>query len=1000
MFGDRPNVVLVMVDDLAYGDLGVTGQLQRAADGLPAIETPNLDMLAMQGLTLENFYATPICASSRAAIMTGFHNGHSSVDRNGGNNGGNAIRDVDVTIGEHLRAAGYVTGQFGKWGLGGYDHTTLGSNAGDINTAAITHPAATPVSQGFDEFYGYLNQLHAHSYYVDFLWKHGDGSDGIDGMQVDPASDADYSHDLIAAKSLDFISDHADPNGANPFFLYAPYTIPHGNYNPPDDAIRQAYVTSGYNGAQADYAAMIKRLDNTIGNVIDRLQDPNGDGDSSDSVYDNTLILFSSDNGGNAPKNALFGGGSGLRGAKGSVYEGGIKSPFIAHWNGTIAPGQVNASRIAGIDDLFATLSDVANARRPLGLDGVSFAGLLAGQQAEKRDVFIFEGNGASWAIRIGDWKLVDGAQLYHLPSDPNESSNSATEQPAITNLMRQIALDEGVLSDVGAGAVQTTHFVQYKSWEPEQGSTDWAASSNWAGGTERNTRGTPANHFDTAPANNWIASVGNATAAARTVVVGASAEVLALEVSGESAPITLLVKAGVSLTARNGLRVGEGATVELNGGSLRTMRAVRVSENGAIVGSGSIQSPYNAEGTPFNLTADVVNEGRIEIAASTSTTSTRELVANGGFELGVQADGDPDYRFSELTAWTTDASTDFDAAKPDNALHGVYRGLIASRADGPHNTVQNTGHSIAIGDELTLRFAHRGFAGWDQGVDSIQATLFYLDDQQVRQPLASFSASPSIATWSAELFLLEPINDSQVAGHELWVAFDAASGEGVTGNEFASIDDVSVTTAVEIPPGQSVVSVDGDYLQTPNGVLAVDLFGATGAPGTDFDQLQVQGVATLAGGLEVRLRDGFVPSPGDLFPVVQASLVEGNFDQHSLPPLPGGLRLLVRYEPTVVTLFVGGLAGDYNFDGSVDAADYTVWRDSLGQTGRSLAADGDGDGVVGAGDYDVWRLNFGQQTVETLARNAPTPEPPASLLTAVPVGIMLITRRASVAPR
>ena len=206
----QPNVVLIMVDDMGYNELGVTGQLQRAAQGLNHIQTPSIDFLAQNGLMLTNFYATPICASSRCALMTGFHNGHSSVDRNGGNNGGNSIRSVDFTMGELFQQAGYRTGQFGKWGLGGFDHIVSGMGLQNPNTAVINFPNAIPTVQGFHEYYGYLNQLRAHNYYQQFQWE----QDGIGGVQIHPTSISDYSHDLIAERALEFISDNAQ----SPFF--------------------------------------------------------------------------------------------------------------------------------------------------------------------------------------------------------------------------------------------------------------------------------------------------------------------------------------------------------------------------------------------------------------------------------------------------------------------------------------------------------------------------------------------------------------------------------------------------------------------------------------------------------------------------------------------------------------------------------------------------------------------------------------------------------------
>ncbi|MCG8449463.1 MAG: sulfatase-like hydrolase/transferase [Pirellulales bacterium] len=619
----QPNIVLIMVDDMAYHELGVTGQLDRAAGSLPAIETPNLDALANGGLLVNNFYATPICGSTRGSLVTGFHNGHSSIDRNGGNNGGNPLRDVDFTIAQQLKSAGYTTGQYGKWGLGG--HSTNG-NPGNINTATITHPLATPVSKGYDEYYGYLHQVHAHDYYVNFLWEHDtDNSGDVGGMQKDPVSSSDYSHDLIADKALQFITDHADPMGNNPFYLYLPFTIPHGDYNPPNDAIRQAFVAAGYGaspGGQADYAAMMKRMDNSVGDVVDRLKDPDGNGDESDSVYNNTVIMFLSDNGGNSNKNVLFNGSGDLRGQKGSVFEGGIKTPFIAHWNGTINPSLPDTTTIGGVDDLFATISDLAGAEQPVGQDGVSLVGRFMGGQAERRDVHVFEGNGSSWSIRMGDWKLVNGNQLYNLPTDASEATNVAAANPAIASLMNQIALDEGVLSDVGSGAAQTTHIVQYKTWAPQGGSTDWNTNTNWTGGTEFNTRGTPANNFNTPPANNWISTVDNTSAAPAETVVSNNSEVLGLDIAGSVGPMKMRIENGVTMMARNGARIRSGATIDMEGGNLHTMRTIEVMDGGTLKGKGTIATGYDTTGTPFTLKSRIKNEGRLEIGGPQATSA------------------------------------------------------------------------------------------------------------------------------------------------------------------------------------------------------------------------------------------------------------------------------------------------------------------------------------------------------------------------------------------
>ncbi len=976
----QPNIVLIMVDDMGYGELGITGQLDRASNGLPHIDTPNIDALAQQGLMLENYYATPKCAPSRGSMMTGFHNGHSSVDRNGGNNGGNSLRDADYTMAQHLSSAGYATGIYGKWGLGGYNHNQTGGGVGNINTAAVTHANSTPVAKGFDEFYGYMNQVHAHDYYVDFLWEHDtDNSGDPGGVQIDPVSSSDYTHDLIADKSLQFVTNHADSSGQNPFFLYLPYTIPHSDFNPPNDAIRQAYINAGYSSRQADYAAMMKRMDNSVGDLVDRLKDPDGDGQQDDSVYDDTIILYFSDNGGTS-ENSLFNGGAGLRGNKGSVYEGGMKSPFIAHWNGTIVPGQVDSNRIAGLDDMFATLSDLAGVDAPIGLDGVSIAGLFTGSEAEKRSFHIFEGDGSSWAIRMGDWKVVNGSALYHLPTDPDENNNVAGSNQAIFNLLDQIARDEGVLSDAGNGAAQTTHIVQYKSWAPQGGSSDWSDNNNWSGGTEFNTRGNAANGFSTPPADNWIATIDNQTGSPQQIDVDIPTEVMALDVVGTNSDVQVVIAKDASLMARNGMRIRSGATVLVDGGTLQTVREIHVQQGGTLAGAGEINTSYDTSGTPFTLKADVRNDGvlRIDQPSEPSTLVLGEVISNGSFEQGTQQDSDSDYSFNELDDWTTDGDPSLDATKPNNATDGTYRGLMGLRPSGLHNLVQATGHTISLGDEMTFQFQHRGFSGWDVG-DSVVATLFYLDDSQQRQTLEQVTVLAD-SSWSLFTTSFDAVSDSQAAGRELWISFDPMNSNGtVSSNEYASIDEVSlqlVTLGDELP---TVLTIDGDYTQSTTGDLLVGLRGAGGKAGIDFDQLSVNGVANLAGEIQVELESGYVPGIGDQFEVLTANQIDGTFDAESLPQLPGGLQMVLAYSPTSVMLTVGGLLGDYNYDGSVDAADYTVWRDAL-SGGINLAADGNQDGLINSADYQVWLDNYGASLASASSATS-VPEPSTAIL-------------------
>ena len=420
------------------------------------------------------------------------------------------------------------------------------------------------------------------------------------------------------------------------FFLYLPFTIPHSDFDPPQDQIYNGFIADGYSVNQANYAAMMKRLDNSIADVINRLQDPNQDGEDRDSVLSNTVVMFCSDNGG-TPQNSLFGGGGDLRGQKGSVHEGGIATPFIAYWEGTISPGQVNTTRNGSIDDLLATCADLIGIRAPMGCDGGSLADLISGQQVvDIRPYHVFEArNNNDWAIRFDDWKLSktgsNQIRLYNLDSDPSEANNVSGVFPEIAALLQQVVLDEGVESDAGNGAAQTTHIVQYKTWSSSAGSGEFADAGNWEGGTEFNTRGRAANNFATGPANNWVATIDNPTAGAITVDSTGDATVLALVLAGTTAPV-VFSKSG-SLTPSNGMRIGSNSTFIQNGGSIQTSRLIEIDPGGAFVGSGEIKPQFDTAGTPFSLNSKFVNNGLVDI--SPSSNGSNELVGNSGFESG-----------------------------------------------------------------------------------------------------------------------------------------------------------------------------------------------------------------------------------------------------------------------------------------------------------------------------------------------------------------------------
>jgi arylsulfatase A-like enzyme len=415
----RPNIIFILADDLGYGDLGCYGQTK--------IQTPNLDRLAAQGMRFTDFYAgSTVCAPSRCALMTGFHTGHAYIR----GNSGLALRAGDLTIAQILKASGYRTGLVGKWGLGN------------------EHTDGVPQKQGFEEFVGYLDHVHAHDYYTDYLWRY-DVRTGYDDKMVFPENQGlekrAYTHDLFTMAALNFakINKPEALNHYRPFFLYLAYTIPHANNEEgrrtgngmqvPSDA---PYSAETWPQPEKNKAAMITRLDTDIGRLVDKLEQL--------KIDDETIIFFSSDNGphkegGVDPK--FFNSAGGLRGIKRDLYEGGIRVPLIVRWPGKIKPGQVNKSPYA-LWDFLPTAAEIAGEKPPVGIDGVSFLPTLLGKTPTNHQGFLyweFHESGFQQAARMDHWKAVrpqagEPLELYDLDRDPGETNNLARLNPQVNS--------------------------------------------------------------------------------------------------------------------------------------------------------------------------------------------------------------------------------------------------------------------------------------------------------------------------------------------------------------------------------------------------------------------------------------------------------------------------------------------------------------------------------------------------------------------------------------
>jgi len=393
----KPNIIWLMADDLGVYDVGCYGQKH--------IQTPHIDRLAAEGVRFTQCYAgSTVCAPSRSALMTGLHTGHTTVRGNSSaiGKGRVPLNAADVTVAEALKAAGYATAIVGKWGLG------------EPGTPGI------PNQQGFDFWFGYLNQAHAHEYYPDYLWRNTDKVPLNQGGQK-----TDYSHDLMATEALDFVRRSKD----KPFFLYFTTTIPHAKFQVPS---LEPYEDKPWPAQAKAYAAMVTRMDRDFGRLMALLKELDLDRD--------TIVFFTSDNGGYPDGEArkMFDPMGPLRGQKGNLYEGGLRVPMIVRWLGKIAPGRTSDQAWA-FWDFFPTACELAGVEPPQGLDGISMLPAILGKEQKGHEFLYWEfrTGGFSQAVRSGDWKGVrhgtrGSLELYDLKTDLGETKDVAAEHPDV----------------------------------------------------------------------------------------------------------------------------------------------------------------------------------------------------------------------------------------------------------------------------------------------------------------------------------------------------------------------------------------------------------------------------------------------------------------------------------------------------------------------------------------------------------------------------------------
>ena len=430
---NKPNIIFILADDMGYGDLSCLGQ--------KSFNTPSLDRMASEGIMFRNFYTgSTVSAPSRASLLTGKHTGHTSVR---GNQPDQLLGDDEPTLAKVMKQSGYTTGCIGKWGIG---HPP---------------PEDDPAKKGFDYFFGYLNMFHAHNLYPEYLYRNGEkvflrnklrlidsvnpwagNGEGAGVAEVR----LDYAPFLIDGEALSFIEKNKD----NKFFLYLAYNVPHANNEKKPDGMEVPdygeFENREWPDQEKGFAAMMHNIDNSVGAIFSKLKEL--------EIDDKTLVIFCSDNGPHQEGGHMvdfFNSNGEWRGKKRDMYEGGVRTPFIARWPGKINPGS-SSDHVAAFWDVLPTFCDIAGIKKPSDTDGISFLPSLKGEkQMESHEYLYWEffEQGGKQAILKGDWKAVrlnvskkgekPVVELYNIKEDPAETNDVSSDHPELIKEFSEI---------------------------------------------------------------------------------------------------------------------------------------------------------------------------------------------------------------------------------------------------------------------------------------------------------------------------------------------------------------------------------------------------------------------------------------------------------------------------------------------------------------------------------------------------------------------------------
>ena len=993
----QPNIIYIFVDDLSSGMVGFTNPNTD-------IQTPRINALAASGLQFTQAYANAVCSPSRGSLYTGYHLGHTINDENVEN-----FRSEDIMPGEMMKTAGYATAVYGKWGYGGSTGEHTGTTRVDTLrlNPVITNTGTLPTAHGYDDFVGYLNHVQAHRFFIDPLWQSDSSSSTGMSHFVTGNNAGDnvtntfegYTDDHHTWEAMNFITNSAAAN--TPFMIQMHYNSPHPAFDPGEKLTTsfdgtpriwdQDYQGLGWSIKQRQLAAMLTRLDEHVGALVDHLSDPNEDGSDADSILENTVVMFTSDNGGEPadgttePEWTEMGGnvmyGVNWRGGKRDLYEGGVRVPAFAYWPGTIAPNQFTAEPI-DLADFMPTVADLGGIDPPIGLDGNSYAGLLTGEGMFRRRPYLVwehrerDGPDADtrdprWSVLKDNFKLIHfsngNEDMYNLNTDPGES------QPLDLNVFAALRTEFQAIAEA-EGITQ-----------PADGYS--VLHVDWVGGDQDSTTA-PANWSNYDPLQEvWVSVIENALSADSSISFD-DADFLGIEVKGDTALQTIRVNQAEELVVRNELRVAENGRAHLDAGTLNCWRWLDVKTDGQLTGIGDLSGQlYNwglvAPGLPADLTAAVPG-------GNGNDNGSGSGVGDGNVSPGITL-FDP-------------AAGNGDEPTEDVIFDGVTGGGIGTLIDSTGNPgarghnfeIGQAGDTAEIGGVTFQSGATQSFGNGDEMTIVIfsggQGDFAGVDQQNITP--AGLAAAPAISILHQETFQLPanvPNNNFLIIGFQNPVSVNGGEELGMmvfTNTEFAQREGsnngggrllyrqgsaVSVASSRDMRfsilgsvmsggggggPIETVnfnetgrLSLDGNFFHQLGAELELQVAGTDNSDPTDyqFDQLVVDGTMTIGGSLVVELLPDYVPQDGDSITLVQSDELIGDFSSVMVVGTPAGFDANVQIvnDNVVLTLTDAFLLGDVNLDGTVNFLDISPFISLLSSGVYQDEADITRDGIV-----------------------------------------------------